>query len=79
MTVDDRLAIVGSANWDIRSLYSNYETNLAVYDSRFVTHIKLLMLEDLHASREVNLTAFKNRPIVHRYLENLCGLFSPLL
>jgi hypothetical protein len=52
---------------------------LAVYDSRFVTHIKLLMLEDLHASREVNLTAFKNRPIVHRYLENLCGLFSPLL
>jgi cardiolipin synthase A/B len=30
MTVDDRLAIVGSSNWDIRSLYSNYETSLAV-------------------------------------------------
>lgn len=79
MTVDDRLAIVGSANWDTRSLYSNYETNLAVYDSHFVTHIKILMLEDLHASQEVDLATFKNRPVAHRYLENMCGLFSPLL
>ncbi len=79
MTVDDQMAIVGSSNWDIRSLYSNYETSLAVYDSRFVMHLKLLMSEDLHDSREVELAAFKQRPVVHRYLENACGLLSPLL
>ena len=79
LTVDDRLAIVGSANWDIRSLYSNYETSLAVYDPRFVMHLKLLMIEDLHESREIELAAFKNRPVVHRYLENACGLLAPLL
>ena len=79
MTVDDRMAIVGSSNWDYRSLYSNYETSLAVYDAPFVTHLKLLMIEDLHESRELELAVFKNRPVVHRYLENLCGLFAPLL
>ena len=79
MTVDDQLAIVGSSNWDFRSLYSNYETSLAVYDTRFVMHLKLLMSEDLHESREVELGVFKQRPVLHRYLENACGLLSPLL
>ena len=79
MTVDDRMGIVGSSNWDYRSLYSNFETSLAVYDPQFVTHLKLLMTEDLHASREVDLAAFKGRPVLHRYLENVCGLFAPML
>ena len=79
MTVDDRMGIVGSSNWDYRSLYSNFETSLAVYDPEFVTHLKLLMTEDLHASREVELATFKGRPVVHRYLENACGLFAPML
>ncbi len=42
-------------------------------------HLKLLMSEDLHESREVLLPVFKRRPLYHRYLENTCGLLSPLL
>ncbi|NLB66766.1 MAG: cardiolipin synthase [Lentisphaerae bacterium] len=79
MTVDDRMAIVGSANWDYRSLFSNYETSLVVYDAQFVMHLKLLMGEDLSVSRELKLQIFKERPVAHRYLENFCGLFTPLL
>ena len=79
MTVDDRMAIVGSSNWDYRSLYSNYETSLAVYDAQFVTHLKLFMIEDLHESREIDMGEFKRRPVAHRYLENACGLLAPLL
>ena len=79
MTVDDRMAVVGSSNWDYRSLYSNYETSLAVYDAEMVMHLKMLMTEDLHASREVPLVDFKRRPIRQRYLENACGLLAPLL
>lgn len=79
MTVDDRMAIVGSSNWDYRSLYSNYETSLVVYDPAFVMHLKLLMIEDLHESRELDLMTFKRRPVIHRYLENACGLLAPLL
>ena len=79
MVVDDRLGVVGSANWDFRSLYSNYETLLTAYDPDFAATLKRMMSEDLHASREVEWPAFKNRPIHQRYLENACGLLSPLL
>ena len=79
MTVDDRLAVVGSSNWDFRSLYSNYETLLTVYDPDFVANLKRMMSEDLHASREVEWPVFKGRSIRERYLENLCGLFAPML
>ena len=77
--VDDRLGVVGSANWDFRSLYSNYETLLTAYDRDFAATLKRMMNEDLNASREVAWPAFKNRPIRHRYLENACGLLAPLL
>ena len=73
------LGVVGSANWDFRSLYSNYETLLTAYDRDFAATLKRMMNEDLNASREVAWPAFKNRPIRHRYLENACGLLSPLL
>ena len=79
MVVDDRLGVVGSANWDFRSLYSNYETLLTAYDPDFAATLKRMMSEDLHASREVEWPAFKIRPIHQRYLENACGLLSPLL
>lgn len=79
MIVDDRMALVGTSNWDIRSLYSNYETSICVYDPPFITHLKLLMLEDLAQSNEVHLQAFKARPVSNRYFENICGLLAPLL
>ena len=79
MVVDDRMAVVGSSNWDYRSLYSNYETSLVVYDTELVMNLKLIMIEDLAASEPVDLAAFKQRPIRHRYLENACGLLAPLL
>lgn len=79
MIVDDRLAIIGSANWDIRSLYSNYEILLTVYDAPFITALHLMMNEDLRQSDEIHLAHFKARPIRERYLENICGLLSPLL
>ena len=79
MIVDDRLAVVGSANWDIRSLYSNYETLLAVYDPSFITALHLMMNEDLRQSDEVIPAVFKKRPVRQQYLENVSSLLSPLL
>ena len=79
MVVDDRLGVVGSANWDFRSLYSNYETLLTAYDPDFTARLKQMMNEDLLVSREVEWPAFKGRPVRQRYLENACGLLAPLL
>ena len=79
LAIDDRMAVVGSANWDYRSLHSNYETCIAIHDPAFATRLELMMLDDLHRSTPVDLAAFSRRPILHHYLENVCGLLAPLL
>ena len=79
MTVDGELSVVGSANWDLRSLQSNFETCLAVYGGRFASGLQRLMGEERAMSDEVRLELFKKRPLRERYLENVCGLLGPLL
>lgn len=79
MVVDEQLAVVGSANWDVRSLYSNYETLMTVYGQPFLTNLRILMTHELGHSQEVHLQNFKNRPMHERYFENICSLFAPLL
>lgn len=79
LIVDDAMAIVGTANWDVRSLRLNYETSVAVYDDRFVNELKRIVIEDEAKSREVDLTAWRMRPIHRRMAENLCALMTPVL
>jgi cardiolipin synthase A/B len=43
MTIDDLWALVGSANWDIRSFRLNFELDLEVYDSGVVREINTLI------------------------------------
>jgi cardiolipin synthase len=79
MLVDDRVALVGSANLDVRSLRLNYETNLAVYDSRFANALKRILLEDIAASTEVRLEEWNRRSHGARIAENFCNLLTPIL
>ena len=79
LAVDGRLSVVGSANWDYRSLHSNYETCIVLHDADFTARLETMMHEDLAASRPVDLAAFSRRPVLYHYLENLCGLLTPLL
>ena len=79
LAVDGRLSVVGSANWDYRSLHSNYETCIVLHDADFTARLQRMMNEDLAASRPVDLALFSRRPVLYHYLENLCGLLTPLL
>ncbi len=79
LIIDDEVAMVGTANLDVRSLRLNYETNLAVYDETFINKLKRIMLEDLAESTEMNLNAWRNRPAIHKVAENVCHLFTPIL
>lgn len=79
LIVDDVLAVVGSANLDVRSLRLNYETNLAVFDSAFIEELRRIVLRDQAAGAEVLLNTWQNRPTYRRLLENFCYLLSPML
>lgn len=79
MLVDDALAIVGSANLDVRSLRLNYETNLVVFDAPFINALKRIVLRDIAESDELTLAEWQSRPPARRLLENFCHLLTPML
>jgi cardiolipin synthase len=54
MTIDGGWSLVGSANWDQRSLRLNFELNMEVYDSDFTA-----MLSEKIASRQGNEITLK--------------------
>jgi cardiolipin synthase A/B len=79
MIIDDRVSIVGTANWDVRSLRLNYETNIAVHDEAFANALKRIVLDDEAQSEEVTLAVWRQRPQWHRLAENACALMTPIL
>ncbi len=79
LVMDDKLALVGSANLDVRSLRLNYETNLLVFDNGFVNALKRIVLSDIAQSDELTLADWQTRPVARRLLENFCHLLMPVL
>ncbi|WP_277021359.1 MULTISPECIES: cardiolipin synthase [Paracoccus] len=79
LTVDGRMAMIGSANLDRRSFELNYEVNMAVFDPDFVR-----VLDDRQASyadraRPVTLEEVRAWSAWRRLRNNLLALASPLL
>ena len=79
LIVDDTLAMVGSANLDVRSLRLNYESNLIVYDPGYINALKQIVLNEQAHSDELDLATWQARPTSHRLLENACYLLMPML
>jgi len=79
LVVDDAVALVGTANLDVRSLELNYETTVFVSDTPTIDKLKLLIHEDMDQSTELNLNEWLKRPPIQKLGENLCALMAPVL
>ena len=79
MVVDDAVALVGTANLDVRSLELNYETTVLIVDEVAVNKLKLIVHEDMEQSTELNLNEWLQRPPIQKLGENLCSLMTPVL
>ncbi|MFN2267790.1 MAG: cardiolipin synthase [Desulfonatronovibrio sp.] len=79
MTVDDDMAIVGSANFDIRSFYLNIELVMIIFEPEFIYNLK--MLQDCYRghSTKVRPEFWFSRPLYKRMTEGVVKIFSPLL
>ncbi len=79
LTIDDELAMFGSANYDIRSFSLNFELNLFVYAEEAVREMRRLQQNYLDQSRPASLDQWPGRTLAGRLKMNLAKLFSPLL
>lgn len=77
--VDNRIASVGTANLDIRSLHLGYEVNAVIYDEGIVKTLEEDFFRDLKQSVEINPVAWAERSFRKHLAEATARLFSPLL
>ncbi|CAM3642102.1 cardiolipin synthase [Cohnella lubricantis] len=79
LIVDDLLASVGTANLDLRSFFSNFETNAFLFHPETIARLEQDFLQDMAYSREMNLTIFRSRPRSRKLGESLARMLAPLL
>jgi cardiolipin synthase A/B len=61
--VDDEICDIGTANFDKRSMFLNYELNCLIYDGDFIKKIKRILIEDILNSRKAALDDFNRSPL----------------
>jgi cardiolipin synthase len=79
MTVDCAWSLIGSANWDQRSLRLNFEFDLECYGSEFTTVLDELIEDRMARAMPKSADAIERRRLALRLRDNAAWLLSPYL
>jgi cardiolipin synthase len=79
IVIDDRVALIGSANLDPRSLRLNFEFNLEVYGEDCVKDLLRYYEDAMKESEPITLETLDARPLWEKLRDALAALFSPYL
>lgn len=79
ITIDDTWSTVGSLNLDNASLLYNYEANIVSTDAAFSQELRKHFSADLTRSRQIDLSAWKNRFFLERVPEIVIRLVRRFL
>jgi cardiolipin synthase len=78
--LDERWLMVGSANFDIRSMRLNFELNVLIRDLAAAEQLAQRLTIDFdQGSKPINLAEFRRRPFRQRLLESALRPLAPLL
>lgn len=79
MVVDGCWSLLGSANWDPRSLRLNFELDLECYDPELGARVETFVGERIERARPVTLADVDARPLPVKLRDGVARLFSPYL
>jgi cardiolipin synthase len=79
MIVDGHWVLLGSANWDARSLRLNFELNVECYGRDFAREMEKVIAKKISAAREVTLSEVDGRSMPEKLRDATARLFSPYL
>jgi cardiolipin synthase A/B len=79
MIVDEGFGMLGTANFDIRSFYLNFELNLLAYDEELNGQLRSYRSACIEESIELDPDAWERGGILQRWGPEFAKLFSPLL
>jgi len=76
MTIDDKVGIIGSSNFDIRSFELNQECVVVAYDTKTAKKLTAHHYELILNSRKISLALWKKRSIGKIFLDSIARLTS---
>ena len=79
MVCDQKVAIIGTANFDNRSFDLNFEINAIVYDEQIATEISNLFEKDISFSTQILAEEWSKRPLFRKLMEKVLHIFSSLV
>ena len=79
MIVDGCWVLLGSANWDPRSLRLNFEYNLECYDAELARRMEKLIEARRAAGRQMTLEEMDRRPFGSKLRDGVARLLTPYL
>ncbi|WP_232217099.1 cardiolipin synthase [Winogradskyella sp. J14-2] len=79
LVCDQEIAVVGTANLDIRSFDLNFEINAITYDTIIAQQLSNQFYEDLQESIQLEIVKWNNRPVYVKFMEKVFRLFSSLM
>jgi len=77
--VDGMLSLLGSSNWDPRSLRLNFEFNVECYDAALAQSLETLVRERIATAHLVTLPEIATRSLPARLRDGIARLASPYL
>ena len=79
LLVDDAWSLIGSTNWDARSLRLNFEYNLECHDEQLVQQLDALVEDRIRRAQPLTATDLSRQPLPERLRDRLVWLMSPYL
>jgi len=77
-SVDDRVAVIGSSNMDMRSFALNYEVVMMMTGAEIVARLSRVQDTYRSLSTELTLDAWRQRTRGQRYIDNLMRLTATI-
>lgn len=79
INIDSAVCAVGTANFDIRSFFLNYETMAVIYDESVAHELEEDFINDLSNCVAWSLEEYQQSPVWRRLLDSIYRLASPIL
>jgi cardiolipin synthase len=79
IVVDEKIASVGTANFDVRSFKLNFEVNAFIYSKQIAKELTQDFKNDTLLSYELTKDAYYDRPTFIKFKESIARLLSPIL
>ena len=77
--VDHLFAAVGSANFDFRSMFINFEITVIAHEKQFVTDVEVMLIQDFVLSTEISRAEFLNIGFWKKISSRAANLLAPVL